>query len=158
MKTGKIRVFAFVCVLLALGAIQLWASDRVGVYGIVEKIVFEPNETSPQRVQIWGAFAVTDGKSGSGYLPPQRGYLYYTITPGKEEIAKKEWADLKAVAGTGQGIGFGFRYETKVRVRKATEKVESPDTYVVSQGLVKIGPPHDNAAILPGLKEALRKQ
>src|SRR6266550_6236515 len=38
--------------------------------------------------------------------PAERGYLYFKIAPGKEEITRKEWADLKAVAGTGQGIGF----------------------------------------------------
>jgi len=158
MTATKFRILAIVSVVLALGVVKLWASDRVGVYAIVEKVVFEPNEAAPQRVQIWGAFALTDGKSGAGYLPPQRGYLYYTIDPAKPEISRKEWADLKAIAGTGQGIGFGFRYNTNTRVRKETEKVESPDRYPVSMGLVKMGPPHDNAVIIPGLKEALRKR
>ena len=158
MKTSRFVILLLLCAVLASSAVSLWASDRIGIYTIVEKVVFEPNEASPQRVQIWGVFALTDGKSGSGYLPPQRGYVYYTIAPGKEQICRKEWADLKAVAGTGQGIGFGYRYDAKTRVRKASEKVEAPDTYPVSMGLVKMGPPHENAAVLPALKEALRQR
>jgi hypothetical protein len=28
------------------------------VYAIVEKVVLEPNENSPERIQIWGVFSV----------------------------------------------------------------------------------------------------
>ncbi|MEP6903524.1 MAG: glycoside hydrolase family 3 N-terminal domain-containing protein [Actinomycetota bacterium] len=39
----------------------------------------------------------------------KRGYLYYSLKQGKEEVCRKEWADLKARAGTDQIIGFGGR-------------------------------------------------
>lgn len=156
MKISKTRILAFCCAVLTLTAVELRASDPVGVYAVVEKVVFEPNENSPQRIQIRGAFALADGKPGDGYEGPQRGYLYYTIPPGKEEICKKEWADLKAVAGTGQGIGFGGRYAAKGRIRKTDERPEAPDDYPIGIGLVKMGSQHRQPSIITQLKETLR--
>ena len=46
----------------ALTTVTLRASDFVGVYAVVEKIVLEPSDAAPQRVQIWGAFALSDQK------------------------------------------------------------------------------------------------
>ena len=119
------RVLALLVVLAAFAPVPAHASDPVGIYALVEKVVFEPNESAPERVQVWGAFALTDGRSGDGYLPAQRGFLYFTLKSGKEDTCRKEWNDLKAVAGTGQGVGFGGRYVPNGRVRKAGEKAES---------------------------------
>ncbi len=60
-----------------LMAPRLIASGPVGIYGIVEKVVFEPNERSPERIQVWGAFAYVDGgaNSGLGVSAVKRGYL-----------------------------------------------------------------------------------
>ncbi|HWN99480.1 MAG TPA: hypothetical protein VNS63_09445, partial [Blastocatellia bacterium] len=33
-------------------------SDWTGVYARVDKVVFEPNAGAPERIQIWGAFAL----------------------------------------------------------------------------------------------------
>jgi hypothetical protein len=33
------------------------ASDTMAFFGIIEKVVFEPNPGAPERVQLWGAFA-----------------------------------------------------------------------------------------------------
>ena len=115
-----------------------FASDPVGVYALIDKVVLEPNGTSPQRIQIWGVFALAKGERGDYYERAQRGYLYYTIDPTKEEVSRREWADLKAVAGTGQAIGFGARPKATGRIRKANEKPESPDTYPIGWGLVKV--------------------
>lgn len=156
MQLTKVRVLVFLCTVLTLTAVELRASDPVGIYAVVEKVVFEPNQDSPQRIQIWGAFALADGKPGDGYEGPQRGYLYYTIPAGKEEICKKEWADLKTVAGTGQGIGFGARYAAKGRIRKKDEKPEGPDNYPIGFGLVRMGSRHNQPRIIVQLKEALR--
>ena len=41
---------------LALATVPVGASDPVGIYAVVKKVVFEPNETAPERIQIWGAF------------------------------------------------------------------------------------------------------
>jgi hypothetical protein len=100
-------------VLLALSAAaRLGASGAIGIYGIVEKVVVEPNERSPERIQVWGAFAYAD-RGERGYSPVKRGYLYFRL-PAPDvasrqdvDLVLKEWNDLKSVAGTGQAIGFG---------------------------------------------------
>ena len=135
-------MLAVFCAGLAWTANTLTASDPVGVYGIVEKVVFEPNDNAPQRIQVWGAFAVAQKTNPNDYQPAQRGYLYYTLTPGKESICLTEWKDLKAVAGTGQPVAFGVRWTAKDRLRKSTEKAESPDVYTLGSGVVKLNTSH----------------
>jgi hypothetical protein len=111
------------------------ASDPVGVYALVEKVVLEPNEQAPERIQIWGVFALAQGQHGNEYQPPVRGYLYFAIPPGQAQLARNEWADLKKMAGTGQIAGFGSRRDLSVRVRRAGEKAASPDLYPIHAGL-----------------------
>jgi hypothetical protein len=127
-------------VLLALLAAGLpaQASDPVGTYTLIDRVVLEPTADAPERVQLWGVFAQADGKPGDRYLPARRGYLFYTIDPGKREVCRREWADFRTIAGTGQAVGFGGRYLPKGRIRKATEKPEAPDPYPVGWGLVKV--------------------
>ena len=53
-------------------------------------------------------------------------------------MARTEWNDLKASAGSGEVIGFGSRHATaKATVRSAKDKPENPDAYAVGFGLVK---------------------
>src|SRR5579864_4946134 len=85
---------------ILLAASDLIASGPVGIYGIVEKVVFEPNEKSTERIQIWGVFAFVDGgvSRPGATTKPQRGYLYFTLPSGNDQAAAKtEWGDLKAV-------------------------------------------------------------
>jgi len=107
-----------VALALILGASSLFASGPVGLYGIIDKVVFEPNEAAPERLQVWGVFAYADiqeSGDGLGISPAKRGYLYFKIrsaSPGfttdkQVEAIKNEWLDLKSVAGTGQAVGFG---------------------------------------------------
>ena len=155
MMRVRVLMFAFAAFVLSVSIAQ--ASDPIGIYAIVDKVVLEPNENSPQRIQIWGAFALTDGKSGDGYLAAQKGVLYYTLAPGKEAISSREWADLKSIAGTGQGIGFGMRYAPTGRIRKTVEKTDSPDTYPTGVGLIKMSSVHNQASIIVQLKDLTRK-
>jgi len=110
MKSAAKLSFAVLILLLATSV--LLASGTVGIYGIVSKVVFEPNDKAPERIQIWGAFTLVDGGSGGKTLTPQRGYLYFVLPSAAEnanlrEIALKEWADFKAIAGTNQAVAFG---------------------------------------------------
>lgn len=116
MKTGA-KAFLTVLILL-FAASALTASGLVGIYAVVSKVVFEPSDRAPERIQIWGAFTLVDGGAGTGgkTLTPQRGYMYFSLpgtgnfgteNRGQKETALKEWADFKAIAGTGQVVAFG---------------------------------------------------
>ena len=132
------RIFVMIA-LLAAGTVA-HASDRIGVYARVDKVVLEPNEQSPQRVQVWGVFAIADSGDPNAYRPAARGYLYYTLPPSAA-LALREWADLQSVAGTNQIVAFGSRWSktrTETRVRKADEPPASPDVYTTDIGMRKI--------------------
>jgi len=168
MKTAKFALTVLVGAMLIFTAATLTASDPVGIYAIVEKVIFEPSDNAPQRVQIWGVFALADtARGGDYYTKPQQGYLYYTLPAGKEANARKEWADLKSVAGTGQGIAFGARYSPLGKVRPDSEKPASPDSYSPDTyfangiGVTKVNPVSgyqgNMTDIVAQLKAALKK-
>lgn len=122
---------------LLLTAVAARASDPIGIYAVIDKVVLEPQEGSPKRAQVWGVFRLAAG-GGDTYAAPVRGYLYYGLTPGKEEACRREWADLKKVAGTGQCVGLGGRYQAKGTVRRANQEAKNPDRYPVAFGLERI--------------------
>lgn len=124
--------------LVLIGASVAQASDPIGIYAIVDKVVFEPNDSAPEKIQIWGTFMLAKGRGGDEYAEPVRGFLYYSLPKGKEANAKKEWADLKKLAGTDQTVAFGSRYEEKGKIRKASDKAESPDAYPMGFGMQKV--------------------
>jgi hypothetical protein len=138
--------------------VALRASDPMGLYTVVQKVVLEPSETEPLRIQIWGAFALSDTRNGDDYLAPQTGYLYYACPQGAERTCRNEWADLKSVAGTGTGVGFGGRYLDSGRVRKASEKPEKPDMYPIKMGVMRMGSRHAQPSIVADLKKALAER
>jgi hypothetical protein len=140
----------------ALTAVTLRASDMVGVYAVVEKVLLEPSDAAPQRIQIWGAFALSDQKSGSSYGAAQRGYLYYSCPAGRETVCRREWEDLKAVAGKDTGVGFGARYKETGRIRKADETPASPDVYPIERGVVRLSAGHESLPVIDRIKAALR--
>jgi len=59
-------------------------SGGVGLYGIIEKVVLEPNEQTPDRAQVWGAFAYAETTAGTPGRASavQRGYLYFRPSVG----------------------------------------------------------------------------
>ncbi|HEV8345429.1 MAG TPA: hypothetical protein VGQ16_02580 [Vicinamibacterales bacterium] len=148
MKPTRFTAVMLVALAGAIAGTVLQASDRTGIYARVDKVVMEPNEQAPQRIQVWGVFALAEPKDPNDYRPAARGYLYYTLPPALSRaegsnaaLALKEWADLKSVAGTNQIVAFGTRWSnspTRVRVRKADERPESPDAYAMDIGLRKI--------------------
>lgn len=150
--------------LMAMGT-ALKASDPVGVYAMVERVVFEPNDTAPMAVQVWGAFTLAVQPTSRAYKPedaysaPARGYLYYTCDPAKQSICAAEWNDLKSVAGKTEVVGFGARWGTeKPRLRPVTEQPARPDMYVSNIGVVKIGKYGEYPSLVDGLKAALARK
>ena len=144
------------------GTIALYASDLVGVYAVVEKVVLEPSDGSAERAQVWGAFAVYDQGNGSTYQAPQRGYLYYACPKGQEVVCRREWSDLKSVAGKETGVGFGRRWEPVGRIRKADEKPGTPDPYPIQMGILRVEKASDRGAqtlqTIEGLRAALKQR
>ena len=179
--------------LLALIVIPagLSASVRdVQVFGIVERVVFEPNEKDPKRIKVYGAFALLYTaqdpvlKEGSPYSPT-KGFLYFKLPEADrsdiekqlQAAAKKEWADLKAVAGTGQAISFGSwssaylgtSRNTRVngfvsvdgdhslRVYSASERGADAIPYTMDSGIVKIQSQSRYATLIPLLEKTLKQ-
>jgi hypothetical protein len=136
-RGNRITIVTLLLALLVVGAGRALASDPVGIYALVDKVVFEPNETIPERIQVWGAFAIAQGY-GYTYKNAERGYLYYKVNSEKPTDCRNEWADLKSVAGTGQIVAFGSRYGEKGTLRKKEAKPEKPDLYPVAMGLTKV--------------------
>jgi hypothetical protein len=93
-------------VIILIARVSLAKRGNIGIYAIVDRIVFEPNDNSPERLQIWGVFVVPVRMSSGEYQAAQRGVLYFRVVPGMEEAARKEWAELKTMAGTGRAFGF----------------------------------------------------
>jgi len=128
------------------------ASGPIAVYALVDKVVFEPNTDKPERIRITGVF-ITAAERSDVYSAPQPGYLYFAL-PGKSvELVRREWADLKSVAGARQVVGLGSSWFAKVRVRKGDEDAKSPDDYPMGNGLIKVNPDQPRAKALLEFKE-----
>jgi hypothetical protein len=147
-----------IAVIIAAYTSELRASGPIAAYAIVENVVMEPNETTPDRIQVWGVFMLESSPQSSSYGSPQRGYLYYKLPSNNNDAkpARAVWADLKKVAGTGMTIGFGSG-STAIstgagRVRKVTETPANPDAFPIGNPVILM---NDFAPIVNQLKSAL---
>ena len=134
MKSLKPLGWAIVVGLLT----PLYASDRNAVYARVDRVVLEPRENAPDRIQIWGVFSMAKPNDPNDYLPAAKGYLYFRLPAANEQVTRNEWADLKAVAGTRQIVSFGSRWDLRARVRRGDETPSAPDDYSVNIGVSKV--------------------
>ena len=158
--------FAMAIVIALVMAAAGSASGPLGIYGIVEKVVFEPNERAPQRLQVWGAFAYSEGRTP---MPSsaRRGYLYFRLPESGEpiDLVRREWADLKAIAGSGQAVSFGswgwssvVRAErSELRVHPASETPSAPAEYRTDSGIVKLSADGNHAALVKQLRELITR-
>jgi hypothetical protein len=102
-------------VVLAAGSVTLPASGGLGIYAVIERVAFEPNEKAPERLRLWGAFAYVEASSqGTMVSEAKRGYMYFRLASAADgvnqtaiDVMRREWADLKGVAASGQAVGFG---------------------------------------------------
>jgi len=173
------HTYQLLFVILVAVAIVTWfravpfASGPIGVYALIDKVVFEPNDTAPDRVQIWGAFVIAERQRATPVFPAQRGYLYFTLPAEgvwregvpRSEVTRHEWNDLKAVAGTGQMVGFASTWvgsgngasTEPYRVRPASESPTAPNPYVLNAGVVKLSASGSYEEILNQLRAARGK-
>lgn len=153
---------AMVLGLCLVSAAERTASGQSGVYAVVERVVFEPPTGLPDRIQIWGAFAlmerIGDGFTNYVYRKPARGYMYFRLRPAHPQDvqnARREWKDLESVAGTRQAVAFGYwnNYEGDKHptVRTAEVRPENPDDYRMDIGLTKLGTTGSSAAAVEAL-------
>src|SRR5687767_12006484 len=57
---------------LAGASSSVHASDPVGVYALVDKVVIEPSEGTPERIQVHGSFCLAEGGRDK-YASPKTG-------------------------------------------------------------------------------------
>lgn len=101
---------------------------------VVDKIVLEPDEKAPTKIQIWGTFIFC--KNNSTYGRPVSGYLYYTAGQGKEDACRKEWAKLQKLATDRHIVAWGSCGQPKLdgHFRTATEKLlKSPVVFPLGE-------------------------
>ena len=56
------------------------------IYGVIDKITFEAEHSSPDTARISGVFVVPLPKSSGGDRTAQRGYLYFRLPRGTEDV------------------------------------------------------------------------
>ena len=148
-----LRLSAAAAVALATGIVS-YASGPIAVYAKVDRVVMEPNEQAPERIQVFGVFSVASASNANSFAPPVRGYLYYQI-PAKldntndtaMQTARNEFRDLKKIAGDGGIYAFGGQWQGVPTVRRPDQKPESPDVYTLNLGIRRINA--DNATFPP---------
>jgi len=113
------------------------ASDPVGVFAVVERVVLEPNKVEPERIQIWGWFELAN-RTSRRYDEPRRGCLYYSLSDENHDACRKEWTDIAESAGSGKCIAFGQRYDELGKVRKVGDEMTSPIPYPLASGLFEL--------------------
>ena len=149
MKPPIAKGLVWTCLLLA-ATVPVAASDPMGVYCIVDKVVLEPAERA-DRAQIWGTCALANTNDWY-FQAPAKGYFYFAAPAGQEDRARAEWADLKSVAGTSQAVGFARRYRPVGRIRPATEKPDAPEAYPLHNGVTKV-----SQRVVPEVREVVTK-
>src|SRR5688572_14319300 len=98
MQGASMKRFIILTAFVSLpAAVLVSASGPLGIYAIVEKVVFEPSEASPERIQVWGAFSYVEGPIPDGVMVvsrAQRGYMYFKL-PSAGAQAEREATMIK---------------------------------------------------------------
>lgn len=100
------------------------ASDHTGIYAVIEEVTITGAGTVDETVRMRGVFSLATGRNE--YKPPIYGDMLFRLKKGDEEICRKEWADLKRMAGTGQVVAFSGRYLRRTRDYAELGRVYKP--------------------------------
>jgi len=90
----------FAAAAVALVSQSAAASYPCGIYARIDKVELGPDETKPQWIKIHGDFILV--KTSGRLSEPERGFMYFSLVAGKEDLCRLEWADLKAMARPGE--------------------------------------------------------
>jgi hypothetical protein len=125
--------------LLMCGAVLLGvparASDPVSVYALIDRVEIEPSQGDAQRIRIWGVFSVARDRISDGFAAPARGFLYFALPQEEADLARKEWNDLRKLAGKRTVVGFGSRFQKNVKVRTDADFTKGAVVYPLNVGL-----------------------
>jgi hypothetical protein len=139
------------CAVAAL-SVSAAASDPLAVYCMIDKVVLEPPDC-PDRAQIWGACMPSNAPRPAA---PKRGFFFYKPKPGQEDITRREWADLKSVAGKEIAVGFGRRGYPYGTFHALDARFEAPDEYPIHLGVTQLGDNSWPAMVYPNFFQALQ--
>ena len=106
MSNTSVRILAL-CLGVAAWTTPAMASTRVGIYAIIDEVVFEPSDREPERVVISGTFVVPAPISSGDHGRASRGLLYFSLNPDSPGLTRTDWRALRKAAGTGEVVGFG---------------------------------------------------
>ncbi len=147
------RMLMIVGTALLIAVPQARASDQTGIYALIEKVEIEPAEGQAERIRVHGVFALPKSTSTDEYGPPVRGFLYFSLPKEKQDNARKEWADLKKLAGSGDAIAFGSRRSLPMlKVRSDSDTTKDAVAYPLDVGLTKLNKNHPQAKALHAVK------
>jgi len=90
MKSVFLLVAASTLFLLLPPKSVIAKNASIGIYAIVDQVTFEPEAGPPNSVRISGVFVVPIPLSSGNYRSPQRGYLYFRLTPGAEQATRRD--------------------------------------------------------------------
>jgi hypothetical protein len=142
---NRIGFVAALALLLLAGAVQ--ASWPCGIYARIDKVEFEPGADRPERVKVWGDFILI--KTSNRPTPVTRGYMYFEVVKGKEDLCRLEWKDLKEIADTENNyVAFGSVHSeindalsddgNTPKVVKKGDKDPKPIPYPLNHGLTRL--------------------
>jgi hypothetical protein len=149
MRHTRFRLLAPLAAVVAIAASPVALKDPVGVYGVLDRVVFEPDATNPERVQLWGVFAlsntvdVEDGKvtrvDVHSFHPAKAGYLYYMVNPRDAGASRADWNALARLAGTGEPVAFGGRMPPNGTIEpfRSVDQVEWAEIVMKYNGRVR---------------------
>jgi hypothetical protein len=135
---------AVVALLLLASAAK--ASYPCGIYARIDKVEMGPDADKPTWVKVWGDFLLV--KTSERLVGPERGYMYFSLVEGKEELCRLEWKDLKVIAGTKNNyVAFGSAFterrddlgpDDRPNVHQADDRGARPIPYPLDHGLSRL--------------------
>jgi hypothetical protein len=110
------------------------ASYPCGIYARIDKVELGPDEAKPQWIKIHGDFILV--KTSGRLSEPERGFMYFSLVEGKEDLCRLEWADLKALARPGafdrNCVAFGSAHTE--RDDRLAREANSPNVHRSGSG------------------------
>jgi hypothetical protein len=146
-----VTVAALVLVFCAVAEVR--AGGPPPVCMAVDRLVWEPSEAAPTRIQIWGVFTLL--QQGTKYGTPIRGYLYYAAPKGREEQCRKDWKVLSQLVAENHLVAFGACNQPRVdsHIRKPGDKATSPVPFPSAECGFTAGEHH----LSPAMRQELHK-